>query len=185
MWCCIYCKISQRTEMFNQREHVLPQSFGKFENNLILNRKKEDFKQVCNDCNSEFSKLETCLGKDSFEGVILRTKFLKEVEGSFWDRIRITVNEGEYKGLYVSLINGTKIDILPQVALKNKNGNWDYFLLNEINKIYKENYCLEKASIRTFQLSNEDSKKYLKQAGIKLSIGGELNNLFSKDDVVL
>ncbi|TID72666.1 HNH endonuclease, partial [Legionella pneumophila] len=74
---CIYCKINKSN--FRKREHVLPQSFGRFHpTNFILNdRNKKRDNKVCDDCNDKFGKeLELYLGRDSYEGYILRSKYL-------------------------------------------------------------------------------------------------------------
>src|SRR5262245_4424696 len=60
---CLYCKETKPQDLFN-REHVLPQSFGTFDNNMVLRN------LVCEDCNTYFSRtLELRLGRESFEGV--------------------------------------------------------------------------------------------------------------------
>ncbi len=60
---CCYCGETKPLKEFN-RGHVIPQAFGKFENNLVLH----DIE--CEDCN-KFSgnKLELVLARDSKEGL--------------------------------------------------------------------------------------------------------------------
>jgi hypothetical protein len=45
---CIYCKVEKDAKYFTKVEHVIPQSFGHFENNLTLRN------VVCDDCNQYF-----------------------------------------------------------------------------------------------------------------------------------
>lgn len=59
---CIYCLEKKPDELFN-REHVIPEAFGKFENNLVLDC-------VCKDCNDHFGgTLDRKLARDSIEGL--------------------------------------------------------------------------------------------------------------------
>jgi hypothetical protein len=60
---CIYCQEEKSRDHFN-REHVLPRSFGTFNQNLVLN-------SVCKECNSYFAdNLELKMARDSFEGMM-------------------------------------------------------------------------------------------------------------------
>jgi HNH endonuclease len=59
---CIWCLVEKPENSFNV-EHVLPQSFGTFEQNFTL------VNTVCKDCNDFFSReLEPWLARDSLEG---------------------------------------------------------------------------------------------------------------------
>ena len=50
-------------DYYTRAEHVLPQSFGKFRQNMTLRN------VVCDVCNQYFGdNLETYLGRDTFEG---------------------------------------------------------------------------------------------------------------------
>lgn len=89
--------------MFNNREHVIPQSFGKFKpTNLILNDKNNRVRKVCDSCNQNFGdSIELWLGKDSYEGYILRQIHLPKTNKKNKDkksykryRIVITIQEG-------------------------------------------------------------------------------------------
>lgn len=66
---CVYCKQTKKDSDFN-KEHVIPQSFGKFSENLIL-------QVVCRECNTDyFSKtIELNLGRDSSLGLLYRSFF--------------------------------------------------------------------------------------------------------------
>lgn len=60
---CIYCLKRGDQSMFQTVEHVVPQSFGHFQNNFTLK------KMVCNSCNQFFGRdLELILARDSKEG---------------------------------------------------------------------------------------------------------------------
>jgi hypothetical protein len=60
---CLYCENCKPRNAFN-REHVLPEGFGKYENNLVLRD------VVCKGCNDYFSvALDGPLARDSKEGI--------------------------------------------------------------------------------------------------------------------
>jgi hypothetical protein len=59
---CIYCLEKKAEDQFN-REHVIPEAFGKFENNLVLDC-------VCTKCNQHFGDtVDLKLARDSIEGI--------------------------------------------------------------------------------------------------------------------
>ena len=61
---CIYCLEDKPIQSFTKVEHVLPQSFGSFQNNFTLHG------AVCDECNQYFGdNLEIDLGRDTFEGI--------------------------------------------------------------------------------------------------------------------
>lgn len=61
---CIYCRETKDANSFKKADHVIPQSFGKFNpNNPTLNQ------LVCDDCNQVFGDtIESILAIDSLEG---------------------------------------------------------------------------------------------------------------------
>ena len=75
---CIYCLESKPESAFN-REHVIPEAFGVFANNLVLDC-------VCEDCNTYFGKhLDLVVARDSIESL---------------DRVRVGLKKpSEYKTL--------------------------------------------------------------------------------------
>jgi hypothetical protein len=85
---CIYCLRDLPEERFN-REHVIPQQLGSFENCPILVR------TVCAECNSYFgNSLELAFGRDSIEAVYrLRhgQKRPEEFEGFNGERLQFRV----------------------------------------------------------------------------------------------
>ncbi|HMJ10624.1 MAG TPA: HNH endonuclease [Polyangiaceae bacterium] len=61
---CIYCRASKPDAAFSKVEHVVPQSFGRFEGNLTL------INVVCDDCNEFFgNELELYLARDTPDGL--------------------------------------------------------------------------------------------------------------------
>jgi HNH endonuclease len=59
---CIYCLIKKPEDAFN-REHVIPEAFGTFQGNLVLDC-------VCQDCNQHFGDtIDLKFARDSIEGI--------------------------------------------------------------------------------------------------------------------
>ena len=60
---CIYCREKQPTSAYAKAEHVIPQSFGKFRNNLTLRH------LVCDACNQFFGdNVGLARARDTLEG---------------------------------------------------------------------------------------------------------------------
>ena len=100
---CIYCLEDKPPEAFN-REHVVPEAFGVFANNLVL------LKTVCEGCNSTFGReLDLFLGRDSFEGIILRPQYgvaKRRSPGSRFKPRRLIIaldGPGDWKGTLVEV----------------------------------------------------------------------------------
>jgi hypothetical protein len=96
---CIYCLEDQTQSSFTKVEHVVPQSFGRFENNFTLHE------TVCDGCNKYFGdNLEIALGRDTYEGG-LRFEYGLRQPSEFKSlgkktRLTVRINEGEFKGAY-------------------------------------------------------------------------------------
>jgi len=92
---CIYCLKEKNSNEFRKREHVIPQMFGRFKNNLILRG------LVCDNCNQYFGdNLELALGRDTIEGIIMRAKLgmiNKELPKKY-ERLKFKITSGEHKG---------------------------------------------------------------------------------------
>lgn len=134
---CIYCQEERPPECFTNVEHVLPQSFGTFQNNFTLRG------VVCNRCNQYFGdNLELALGRDTFEGQLRFRHGVKAIDKfkaiGRASRIVLKSTEGEFAGCYMYREYSTeKGDIvvkpLPQVGFFLTPGNrHEYFLLDDI-----------------------------------------------------
>jgi hypothetical protein len=133
---CIYCLRDLDRSSYTKSEHVLPQSFGTFEQNFTLR------KTVCDDCNLYFgNKLEIFLARDTYEGQL---RFIHGVRGASdfkelarSSRVAVKYAEGIYAGRYVSRRyskeKGTiEVTPLPQVGFLLADGSYEYFLLDQI-----------------------------------------------------
>lgn len=125
---CIYCKQGKPVELFN-REHVIPQAFGTFENNLTL------INCVCKECNSFFSReLELIGGRDSFEGLMRIKLGVKGFEKHKSERTIIQFPlEGNFKGALMEFTGYEEetdvwaVELIPQVAFKKTISNEKVF----------------------------------------------------------
>lgn len=134
---CIYCQEVRPQESYRKSEHVLSQSFGKFENNLTLRE------VVCDLCNQYFGDyLELLLGRDTFEGQLRFRHGVKEVDEfkamGRDSRLVVRCAEGQFAGcLMLRYYSKEKDQIavrpLPQVGFwLEPPGAYRYYLLDEI-----------------------------------------------------
>jgi hypothetical protein len=137
---CIYCQQERSADAFSKTEHVMPQSFGRFRQNMTLNN------VVCDHCNKYFGdNLEIFLGRDTFEGQlrfkhgVKRSDEFKSVGPK--SRIVVKSTEGEFAGCYMErCYSDDKDDVvvkpLPQVGfMVAPEDKYRYFLLDEIPTI--------------------------------------------------
>lgn len=174
---CIYCLSNKNISSFSKTEHVIPQSFGKFkDNNLTLNR------LVCDDCNLYFSKhLELYLGRDTYEGSVLRYQFNIKNDDEFKtlgkrSKLIEKINEGDFKGTfatreYSKKENKIKLKPLPQIGFLNAgNNNYTYYLLDNIpdkKQLENEHFDLKKpAAIKVISLDSSIANKILQDKGL-------------------
>ena len=174
---CIYCLEDKPNDSFTKAEHVIPQSFGLFQDNFTLNR--PDNKAVCDECNQYFgNNLEIDLGRDTFEGFsryeygVQKPKDFKSLGKR--SRFRLQVAEGALKGVisylaYSKELNTVVCKPLPQVGFLDKASlDYKYFLLDEIpNKFELEAQGLDyNNKVRAFGDSFEKVKQVLIDKGI-------------------
>ena len=134
---CIYCREKKPAVAYMKAEHVLPQSFGKFKNNLTL------IQLVCDACNQFFGdNVELVLARDTLEGQsrvdfgVMKAEDFKSPGRR--SRIRIKLDEGEFKGAYAfrnySETDGSvTLQPVPQVGFRQReSGEYKYFPLDEL-----------------------------------------------------
>jgi HNH endonuclease len=132
---CIYCLASGPNIVFN-REHVMPEAFGMFEQNLTL------LNEVCQDCNTAMGKdVETPGNRGSIEGVhrfktgelTTAKRFLKTPR----NRVTFEIGEPGWEGVqaYFELSRdgkGAKVMFAPQVVVDFKEGPSKSFLMENL-----------------------------------------------------
>ncbi|HAT1796906.1 TPA: hypothetical protein NR240_001049 [Legionella pneumophila] len=187
---CIYCKKWKKFEEFSNREHIIPQSFGKFNpTNLILNEKAERIKEVCNKCNGEFSKLERWFARDSYEGYILRTKHGKKPRDSERRRVIMRVAEGKLKGLFIEIIDKNQVRAMPQIGYRTRENTWCYIPIEKLNEIkpndIKNNLSSDRPNLKAISLDNDEAKRTFKKLNITFNQEGDLGPPETEDIKVL
>jgi hypothetical protein len=121
---CIYCLQDKSADCFQNRDHVMPQCFGKFApENLVLRN------AVCDECNQYFgNKIELYLGRDTIEGIERYKHGIKPEKQPKHKRLKFKIAEGVLAGIIVTpKYSGDKeiIDNEPllQVGIINKTGD--------------------------------------------------------------
>jgi hypothetical protein len=181
---CIYCLKEDKHVSFKNTEHVLPQSFGLFENNFTLNG------VVCDSCNKYFGdNLELDLARGTLEGGFRfehRIKDPKEFKSlGKRDPIIIKVDEGPFKGAYAYKIYSKEDEAVvitpaPQVGFLNGITNkFDYYLLDkipEMSELRQKGYDIDNPKGMFVPLKHVDVvKKALNERGIPFKIIEELD----------
>ena len=140
MYKCIYCLQVKDHTKFN-REHVVLQMMGKYQNGFVLN----DF-QVCQECNSYFSKyVENKIALDSFEAFLrmqYRNTPISDGRRMNNSRIRLIGEEGVFKGVHFIAITDKSnsyhihYEAEPMVGIINsiENHEYNYYSLDELPK---------------------------------------------------
>ena len=133
---CIYCLEDKPEAAFN-REHVIPQAFGKFEDNFTLGC-------VCEGCNNFFDRhLDRKMARDALEG-FYRFKLglkppseFKSMGKASTTRVEI-MQDGRMQGVICKTVvtpNGEQlgIDPLPQVGFaRTPDGPFKFYLLDSL-----------------------------------------------------
>lgn len=139
---CIYCLQDLPPEAFRKVEHVIPQSMGRFENNLTLNG------IVCDDCNQHFGDtFELILGRGSIEA-LLRVRYgvqpPEKLRKLRRDRVRLTLpRDDEWNGLIIELVpeGGEAVFLpIPQVGLRRSSEAAYTFVAEE--DLQRESFAL-------------------------------------------
>lgn len=187
---CIYCRESGVE--FN-RDHVIPEAFGKFKDNFVLTC-------VCAECNQFFGdELEIVLGRNSREAILRLYHGVKAPAGATrlrYDRVRFTVNEpGPWLGAQIILAadpTGSKVDTrpVPQVGLRNKDQqNWTWLSEAELaDPSVLDAYRNPQSLIQVVGPSPDDVDRLtakLKELGLDFNKRGTLPHPAGADGTIL
>jgi hypothetical protein len=137
---CIYCKQDLPGTSFAKVEHIIPQSFGLFQGNLVLHDK------VCDPCNQALGdELDIRLARDTLQGF---ERFQTGVKGpseyrhlGARSKISFKVREGLFEGSFAYIEYSTELKALAlrpidQVGLKRKSEEkYDFFRLEGFPKL--------------------------------------------------
>lgn len=118
------------------KEHVVPQAFGTFENNLTL------VNCVCGDCNQFFGDfLESILAEGSFEAVRRLDYKVKPAKNAKYlrkERVQFSLSGGKWADLIVKLQNDDDdlfVSPVPQIRFAKRDGSgWIHFTESELAK---------------------------------------------------
>ncbi len=173
---CIYCLKEKEKNEFN-REHVMSQMMGKYEDNLVLGKY-----QVCQECNSYFSKeLENDISLDSYEG-FLRMQHGKANPMSDGNKLRrnhVTVKgaSGAIKGLeFIPVVNkankeNISLETVPSIGVLKKDSKEREYVYYKVDKLpfatqeVVDFFKGEDDSIITAGISQEDALPILIEKG--------------------
>jgi len=137
---CIYCSPDQSIQVPFTREHIIPQAFGKFKKNLVLNE------GVCCECNKFFGdNLELFLGRGSLESLLrlnYKIKPPEDISKIHKDRLRVALSaEDEHDGLileYQFVDDDIVVVLIPQVGFPRLNGSgWVYIAESDLADLTK------------------------------------------------
>lgn len=133
---CIYCRKKSPSAQFLQREHVIPESFGSFRNNLVLHEK------VCDSCNDYFGRtLDIRLARDTYEGLerfsfdIRKDKEYKHLGKK--SNLIIRIGDGPFKNAFAFFEYSEEkkrrlLQPLEQIGLKKKGSEeYEFFRFDE------------------------------------------------------
>ena len=135
---CIYCGKTEDETSFKGREHVILQSFGKFDS------KTPTLRCVCDECNEYFNKeLDQKFARDTLEGVTRYKKGIISRERRFPKSLRFELGETEEAGKYGGAIlggydpiTGKSLPLVPQFWIRNiKSNKWEKYSIDEIKNI--------------------------------------------------
>jgi len=188
---CIYCLEEKTEDHFSRAEHVMPQSFGKFEKNFTLRG------VVCDECNHHFGNaLELALGRDTFEGHARFRHGVKKPEDfkPFRNRrVTFKITEGPFTGChayteYVEEAGGIQVFPMPQVGFLIASTNrYEYFLLTEIptiDELRKRGFDANNPkSIISLRMEPDEAQRVLAEKGITFNVRGEIPRDPSRKDL--
>lgn len=133
---CIYCKLEKDESEFN-REHVVPRMMGRYTDGLVLSDH-----QVCEECNSYFSKeIEDKIGLDSYEALLRMksgTKKMSDGRRLRNNRISLIGAEGIFNGIRFVPVFDSKspervsFEITPCIGIKKDEKEYDYYSIEDI-----------------------------------------------------
>jgi hypothetical protein len=192
---CIYCLKEKVSTDFNV-DHVIPESFGTFENNFTLTE------AVCKECNQFFGdNLELFLGRDTYEGMLRFVQGVKAPkEFRFLNNRRILFRlgeEGPWKGAIVRLKyseekNKLLVNAVGQIAFRRKDTNeWEFFEVQDIESkddLEKKGFVVK--GERTLKMlfssvqEREEIKRQLEEKGFKINMDEEDLPFDLRDDIV-
>jgi len=176
---------------FKKAEHVMPQAFGKFEQNFTLRG------IVCDDCNHYFGNvLERILGRDTFEGHARFRHGVKNQEAFNplrSKRVTFKITEGQFTGAhaytaFVEKVGHIQVFLMPQVGFfLDSDDRYEYFLVTDIPTpdVLRERGFngTDPRSIVSVGIDSQVVRRVLAEKGITFNIRGEIPPDTSRKDL--
>ena len=178
---CIYCRQDKPSLEFN-REHVVPEAFGRFEGALVLHD------TVCRDCNSYFGNtLDRILSRGSAEGLqryFFGVRDPSEITRFSYDTVRlISEIPGDYQGVLLELVEdadatrGVRAVPAPQVGFAEQEG--DGFLFFPVSEVrtgaWKNDPRIDwRRGVKILGADVDETKALLQTQGVELSTWREM-----------
>jgi len=161
---CIYCREWKPVGAFN-REHVLSEAFGHFNDTLVLH------KTVCKECNTHFDRqLERRYTRGSVETLLRFETGLKELPAPVVKLPFVEVTlppDHDWHGIRLGLrMDGKlRIHVFPQAAfLEKESGRWIFLTSYEIDRgALKDTTRFDLSKSRVFGEAQSDRKAVLEQ----------------------
>jgi HNH endonuclease len=184
---CIYCREPLPNSV--PSEHVIPQSFGMFDDNLTLHC-------VCGSCNRFFGgTLERALQLKSIEGVLrLQYGLADGTLGGFKSLEFKVADEGPWKGVRVKIKadkrkKTVKAVLIPQVGAHcSATDEWEWYTPEEITPEFARKYPKGSSSeIQVVVSSLEEQKgliRILKENGVDFHPKRQMSPPFGPDGKV-
>lgn len=181
---CIYCMESKPVNKFD-REHVLPEAFGRFNNALVLH----DI--VCKDCNQYFGNtVDKILARGSMQGAIRYFRGIKPLkEFRDVDQARIQVaarvpGKSDYRQAeFIKTPNGEGVAFTPGIYYWSISSKKEQFVSLEILEKGKWNKSNDIDRQHKVIVSYSDDPKILeriKQSLAKLKLGIEILDIIEE-----
>lgn len=131
---CPYCRRGRPEVSYEKREHVIPQAFGKFKDNLIA-------RNVCDECNAYFGReLDEVLARGTLEGwwrhVVGDKPFSNYRHAGTRSRLSVHGESGPWKHMhlhYVPCDTGPRVEVTKQVGFSDDDGgDATYYTLDNV-----------------------------------------------------
>ncbi len=194
---CIYC-LNEKDESEFNREHVVPQMMGTYQNGYVLNKY-----QVCKECNSYFStELEDKIGLDSYEALLRmqhKTKPISDGHSLRENRVIITGQEDIFSGLQFDAISDSNnpyrmaLKALPRIGIINDIEKQEYTYFTLENLPIASNETIEKINKAQTPIINTgipeaDAQKVLLEKGYLIKpykySEVQITDLYTKSEIL-
>ncbi len=173
---CIYCRDIKEPSQFN-REHVVPEAFGRFEGALVLH----DI--VCVDCNDYFGRtLDRIISRGSAEGLqryFWGVKHPSEIERFSYNNLRLSSEiPGDYHGALLTLFEdadapkGVKAVPVAQVGFAEAEGDgFIHFSLAEVKAgVWKDDPRIDwRKGVKILGPGMEETRALLEAQGVQIT----------------